>query len=283
MKTAYTYAILRYIHDTLSGESLNVGVALYAPDLRYASALCRPTYARLSRVFPGLDGEAFKGMMRFVQARFEEAGSRLRDELSLAPPPGTVLDLAHGFLPHDDSSLQWSTVGSGLSDDPSRTLEQLYERLVMKYDEKQPRESRTDDEVWRSYRRILEARNVLAHLHPKTIAVADDAVEFQYAWKNRIWHCLEPISFDLSTPDSIRDKAHRYLGQITSVKNSPEAFKVHFLLGEPRQHNLRPAFENAVKILEKVEVDKQLVRETDAEVFSARLLEAVVEHVQAGT
>lgn len=44
MKTAYTYTVLRYVHDTTTGEFVNVGVALYAPELRYASALCRTTY-----------------------------------------------------------------------------------------------------------------------------------------------------------------------------------------------------------------------------------------------
>lgn len=78
MKTSYSYSILRYVHDTTTGEFANVGVVVYSREGRYASALCRTTYARLSRTFPGMDGDAFKGMMRFVQSRIEELGAAMK-------------------------------------------------------------------------------------------------------------------------------------------------------------------------------------------------------------
>ncbi len=65
MKTAYTYTVLRYVHDTATGEFVNTGVALYAPEARFAGALCRTTYGRLRKVFPGMDGESFKSLMRY--------------------------------------------------------------------------------------------------------------------------------------------------------------------------------------------------------------------------
>src|SRR6266404_2302575 len=54
-----------------------------------------------------------------------------------------------------------------------------------------------------------------------------DEVEFEYAWKNEQWHCLKPLSFNLTAAESIREKAHRWLGQITSVKDTKETFKVY--------------------------------------------------------
>ena len=51
---SYTYSVLRYVHDVTSGEFVNVGVALYAPKARYLGALCRTTYSRLNKVFPGM-------------------------------------------------------------------------------------------------------------------------------------------------------------------------------------------------------------------------------------
>ena len=71
---SYTYTVLRYIHDVTSGEFVNVGVALHAPQARYLSAMCRPTYGRLSKVFPGLNAEHFKALMRHIQNSFEERG-----------------------------------------------------------------------------------------------------------------------------------------------------------------------------------------------------------------
>jgi Protein of unknown function (DUF3037) len=268
MKTAYTYTVLRYVHDTTTGEFVNVGVAIYAPQVRYASALCRTTYGRLSKTFPGIDGESFRGLMRFIQSRFEELGDRMRAELPLQKAPESALDLAHAILPRDDSSLQWSPAGSGLTENASQTLEALFDRLVTHYDERPQIESRSDEEVWRKYKKNLEVRHVLQHLQPKKIVVQDDEIEFQYAWKNGVWHCLEPLSFDLSSPESIRRKAHEWLGQIQSVKDSDEAFKLYLLLGEPQQDALRPAFDNAVSILRKVPVENEIVREENANTFS---------------
>jgi hypothetical protein len=279
MSTAYTYTVLRYVHDITTGEFVNVGVAIYAPDARYASAICRTTYSRLSRVFPGMDGDAFKSSMRYIQSRFEETGDKLKSELPLDGRPKTVIDLAQRILPADESSLQWSTAGSGLTENPSETLENLFDRFVTRYDERPPLETRSDEDVWRKYKRNLEARHVLKHLQPKKIAVQDDEVEFEYAWKNNQWHCLEPLSFDLRSPDSIKRKAHEWLGQIQSVKDTSERFKLYLLLGEPQQEDLKPAFENAISILGKVPVENEIVLERNATAFSekfAREIEAEI-------
>jgi hypothetical protein len=32
MKTTYSFTILRYVHDIATGEFVNMGVALYAPE-----------------------------------------------------------------------------------------------------------------------------------------------------------------------------------------------------------------------------------------------------------
>ena len=274
---AYTYTILRYIHDTTTGEFVNVGVALYAPKARYASAQCRTTYGRLNKVFPGVNGEHFKSLMRHIQARFEEKGELLANELPLNEPH-SVMEFALSILPHDDSSLQWSPVGIGRTANPSETLDKLFERMVVRYDEQPQRSRRTDQDVWRNFRRSLEERRLLHYFQPKRIAVQDDEVEFKYAWKNGVWHCLEPISFDLSEADNIRDKAHQWLGQITSVQNSDEPFKLYLLVGPPQQDQLRPAFDSAMSILGKITADKRIFLEQDAGNLTDLIAQEVASH-----
>jgi hypothetical protein len=278
MKTPYTYSVLRYMHDTTTGEFVNVGVVIYSPEGRYASALCRSTYGRLSKTFPGMDGDAFKSLMRFVQSRIEEIGDGLKSDLPLDGAPKSAMDVVLSVLPPDDGSLQWSPMGSGLTDNLPQTLESLFARLVERYDERPQQERRSDDEVWRKYRRSLEDRHVLKHLQPKKFTVQDDEVEFQHAWKNGIWHCLEPVSFDLSSADSIREKAHRWLGQIMSVKDSKDRFKVYLLLGEPQQEALKPAFAKAVSILKKLPGESEVIREDRAAEFSERFAREIATH-----
>ena len=274
---AYTYTVLRYVHDTTTGEFINVGVALYAPRAPYASALCRTTYRRLSTVFPGVNGEQFRSLMRYVQARFEELGERLAGDLPFTEKK-SVLDLAQTILPRDDSSLQWSPAGGGKTDDPSQTLEQLFERMVRRYDERLQPGHRTDEDVWRHFKRSLEERRLLSHFQPKRIAVQDDEVEFQYAWKNGIWHCLEPISFDLSASESIKEKAHRWLGQMASVRDASKNLKVYLLVGKPQQDELRAAYENALSILGKMPVQNEIFTEEQAPELANRISQEVTGH-----
>lgn len=276
-RISYTYSVLRYVHDVTSGEFVNVGVALYAPQARYLSAICRTTYGRINKVFPGLNAEHFKGLMRHIQNSFEAQGERLTNELPLAAP-SSVMEIAQSVLPKDDSSLQWSAAGSGRTDDPAQALEKLFNRMVMRYEERQTSSSRTDDDVWRHFKRDLEERQILQHFQPKTIAVQDDEVEFQHSWKNGKWHCLEAVSFDLAAADSIRDKAHRWLGQLASVQGADDPFKVYLLVGAPQQEDLQPAFQSAMSILRKIPGDKEIVLEHDALGLAARIAGEVAEH-----
>jgi hypothetical protein len=68
-KQAYSYSVLRYVHDVTTGEFVNVGLALYCPAMHYANAACRTTSKRLTPLFPSLDSSVFRALMRKVQTR----------------------------------------------------------------------------------------------------------------------------------------------------------------------------------------------------------------------
>lgn len=279
MKSAYSFTVLRYVHDVTTGEFVNVGVALYAPKSRFIGARCRTTYDRISSVFPGLNGPALKRLMKKVQSRFYEEGSRLQ-ELPFDGVPQSVINVAHGIVSPDDSSLQWAPAGGGLTEDPEKTLEQLYKRMVTRYDDKDDISSRSDDDVWSSYRKTLESTKVLQYLQEKKIVIKDDEVTFSHAFKNGVWHCLEPLSFDLASAKSIREKAHKMLGRIVSIQESGEEFKLYLLLGAPKRPDLQDDFAKAMGILNKLPVEKELVQENEAAQFSRRLEYQVVKHLQ---
>lgn len=278
MKTAYTYTLLRYVHDVASGEFANVGVVLLAPEARYASAVCRGTHGRISHFFPDMEREGFKSLMRYIESRIGELGDRLCNELSLEQTPADAGVLAKSVLPHDDSSLQWSPVSGGLCDDPAVKLEELYQRYVARYDDKFVNKGRDDGEVWKRFKNSLDSKHVTAYLTAKKIAGADDEVEFSHAYKNSQWHCFEPLSLDLAQADSIKQKAHRWLGQMVGVQDSPEKFRIYFLVGAPKAEQLRNSYESALKLLHKSRVDVEVVPESDADEFATRMASIVATH-----
>ena len=91
---------------------------------------------------------------------------------------------------------------------------------------------------------------------------------------------IEPLSFDLAASESIRDKAHRWLGQMASLKDAPERFKVYLLVGAPQRDELKPAFANAMSILGKIPGDKELVLEQDAPRLAADIERELETHTQ---
>jgi hypothetical protein len=229
-------------------------------------------------MFPDMDRDGFKSMMRYIEAQIDQVGARLQGELPFGELPVDAGALARSVLPHDDSSLQWSAVGGGLCVDPRQKLEELFARYVVRYDDKEVIRSRTDEEVWSRFKRALDEKHITARLQPKKIAVSDDEVEFARAYKNEQWHCIEPVSLDLALADSIKDKAHRWLGQITSVKNADDRFRVYFLVGAPQSPALRESYENALRILAKVPVEHSIVTEDEAHQFAVQLGDLIQEH-----
>src|SRR5262249_27225926 len=141
---------------------------------------------------------------------------------------------ARAVVPHDDSTLQWSPVGSGLTDNPDETLSRLYERFVGRYDKKLLHR-RSDDEVWRPVRKKLEERNVLAVFQEKVIHGGLDDIVFKHAWKNGVWNAYEPVSFDLADSEGIKSKAREWFGHLAAVAadGPTERFKPHFIVGAP--------------------------------------------------
>lgn len=274
-KQAYSYSVLRYVHDVTTGEFVNVGLALYCPSLHYANATCRTTSKRLSQIFPSLDTSVFKALMRNVQTRFRTLHDEINSQLALRSY-ASVMELAQSVIPHDDSALQWAPMGNGLTSNPDATMELLFERFVMKHEEANIVHRRNDEQVWKNFSRELEQQQVLKHFQPQTFTTADDELKFDRAWKNGVWHCLAPVSFDLASPESIRDKAHKWLGQITSVDSVD--LKLYFLVGEPSQADLKPIYLSALNILKKASSSAEIFAETDAANLSLRLAAQVAKH-----
>ena len=273
---SYDFCILHYMHDTVTRESINVGVVLYSQSGRVIRSQFRNTYARLSAVFPDLNPKHFKKMMRFLQDALEARAHEWENNLDLAGSE-SLEQVLRSTLPKDDSSLQWSPIASGMTKDLEGEIDQLFSRYVSRYDSQNTRERRTENEMWRDFKKDLEKFNISDRLTPKKITVKDDEMEFKHSWKNGKWHCIEPISFDLSSGDYFREKAHRWLGQLSSVQDAADAFKVYLLVSRPQDPSLSKAFEKALSILHKSPVEMEIYLEDESEklaqIFSDRIRE----------
>jgi hypothetical protein len=261
-QTQYTFTTLRYVHDVVSGEFVNVGVVVHSADSRFVGAKMRHGSGRVKHVFPDLNTRALRSVLRELENSFAHLAKKVNSQLDLAGFANAEA-VALSILPRDESALQWSPVGSGVSADLNATVERLYGRFVARYDVKGSAR-RGDEDVWRPVRDEIASRNIQLKLEEKILVGSADKIAFKHAWKNGRWHAYQPVSLDLANADQILDKARRWRGHLEAVQDgTTEAVDVHFIVGKPTALILQPAYRNALTILAKAPYASELVEEND--------------------
>ena len=276
-KQAYSYTVLRYVHDVVSGEALNVGVVMHAPAAGFLKVQTRKTIGRLKQAFPDLDRRAFGDAMQAVDRGFAAVVKQV-NTMPLFQEQTNARGHALKVLPNDDSALQWSPTGTGLAADLAKTFERLYERYVSRYDHS-PNKRRTDDDIWRSVRDKLMERGLDIPFQPKSVVGEQDRIAFERAWQNGRWHAYEPVSLDLADAEGIKDKARRWRGHLAAVADgTTEQIDLHFLLGRPQNASLMSAYETAKAILGHARFAAEVVDENDTEDLVASIERAYRAH-----
>jgi hypothetical protein len=274
-KEPYTYVILRYRHDPLAGEQVNVGVVVHAAKSGFLGAIVRRAYGRISKLFPSVDGTALRHDLINIERALQRLGKGdVGGDMIDRPNAST---LAHRILGKDDSSLIWSEMGSGLTRDPAKTLEELHARFVTQYDEPITAR-RSDADIWRPFRDLLLERKIDGIFQAKRIAGAHDAVEFDYAWKNGKWHCFQPLSFDLTTAEGIQEKAARWVGHMVGLKEAEGQFQPYFIVGEPSDLALMSTYDRAIEFIGAAPLQPKIVSEKKIGELADQLADKVLAH-----
>jgi hypothetical protein len=121
---AYQYVVLRCVPRPEREEFVNVGVVVHCQSADFLDAAWRCDHDRLHALDPGLDLEAVRSSLRFVE-------DVCRGEDRSGAAAAQSLGQRFGFLKAPRSTvLQPGPVHGGLTADPARQLERLLERLV---------------------------------------------------------------------------------------------------------------------------------------------------------
>jgi len=275
----YSYAVLRYVHDPVSEESLNVGVLIFAPAIGFVRARIQHEYGRLSSAFPNFNGDCYRNVARHLESRVNSLMEGGGDSFVLScATDGSVNDLVASVLPEDDTCLRLTESRAGITSDPSLALDEMYRRYVLRYQLQSKKDCRTDEDVWRLFRNTLAEAEVLPKLRPVTIRGDAFTHEFKYAWENGKWHPLEPLSMDAEKSQTLQDRALRWVGRVTALRKDASMGKVHMLVGKPQLESLRTPYLKALDLLRTMPGDMKIVTEDEAESFAGEFRDLVVRH-----
>jgi hypothetical protein len=262
-KTVYSFVVLRYMHDVFTREFVNIGVLLHAPRAGFLRFEKLSTLDRVKGMFPGLHSESLREILLFLASRTEELRSKTSEQLDRGLLSAETI--AKALLPMDDSALQWSAPGGGVTDDLQQTLKELFERLVLRHLKAHPPTRREDADVWKPFERELRERMVLARLQEKTLNVGELRHRFENAWQPQgsYLRLFQALSFDLLQPSDIVEKAVRWGGLIRQLRKDQD-FLIYFILGRPSGlGHFQKAFDQAFQTLSEETGRKELVREKE--------------------
>jgi hypothetical protein len=123
-RNAFAYAIVRVVPRIERGERFNAGVVLFCRQRDFLAARVALDTARLTVLAPDVDESEVRSHLDALV--MVAAGDPDGGPMAALPPSERF-----GWLVAPSSTvLQPSEVHTGLSDDPARTLEQLFAELV---------------------------------------------------------------------------------------------------------------------------------------------------------
>lgn len=277
----YEYTVVRYVHDPIANECLNIGVlALAHIDGKiFLDARFEQRYGRLSEAFSGFNGENFRRYVSRLQRQVDQMSNHVQQSNLFAPEAPRLEALAKELLPDPGMSFRYAEIAAGITDDPSVELGRLFHRFVTSQYDKKQGANRSDEVVWNSFKNPLKARHVLDKLVEKTFIADEFEYTFDHAFKNGKWHVLESASFDYVDTESLKRRATNYLGIGTALARNPEMGKLYLLLGRPSREAHVEKYERAKRLLsENLQIEHELVEEGDAEELASRVARFIEDH-----
>lgn len=237
----FQYSILHYRHDITTGEVINIGMAFYCPNTNYFRGKTITLFKRVLDIFPDTDAHFLRKYTNLINSRIRKISKEF--EAKQPKIPNSYENELRNLLPRvlipDDSSIFYGEIKFGLApiQDIEKIFGQLYYSIIEKYNSKKDKNSRTNEEVWKYYRKPLKKMSIASYLTKQKIVTINDELHFDYGWKNGKINILNPMSFDLQDTTSMRKKTNEILGTIFSVNLTNQVNNFYLLLGEPTHHN----------------------------------------------
>lgn len=246
---AYSFSVLRYRHDPIACEQINVGILISFEEGSEVVFEAAKNLHRVKSAFPGMDINLLRKSLKELKDYCGNILNRNKSDFFLGKQDmNSIIQNLTGI---DDGAFTWSDVGFGNCSNISKCKDRLFYRYVGMY-EIESVHRRDEGQIWKPFRDLLAERELEGKLVSKFISSETVNLEFKHAYKNGIWHCFQPISFDLVREDSMQDKAAKWVGNLYGLKSAEEELKIYFIVGKPSESTHANAFKRAIDLLKCV-------------------------------
>ena len=255
----YSAYCLRYFPNLVTGEFLNVGVALVTRQgawaVRIADDLRDPTC-----LFPAAQPKALRGILAQLRERLGgPATPSLILEPASADDPLGVIRRRTGAL---HGSLQWSeAVFEGTTSDLDSELAYWFAQLVQAADFDRQRvaaagEPRGTPKLQVLMEQEFVRRGVRGRLRPRRID-GYYPKKFEYTYQNGALSIFEPIRLRFKSAEPILKSAQQWRGLLDVMREQVQGPLSFFaLIDLPDEPHLRADVEAAITMVQRAQVDR---------------------------
>lgn len=274
----YQYQIVRYVHDRLTGEFVNVGIVIYMPESRFLKSRFINKFSRLSNFFVELNGHSLLGSLRQFEKEIDIISKRLNGN-DLFESFTSIEEITNSILTKDDSAIICCAMNSGIDISGQSALNDLFERLIDKYSHDTDKDTHDDKYAWRKvYKKHFDENGITDKLKEHTVHTSHDTIQFDKAWKNGAWNCFQSLSFDLKRTDSIKSKVYKWSGILSELENSNENIHLYFLtVSSNKKKGVKKFIEDTLNRQGK-NIQTTIITEKEAETFAASVKKEIEAH-----
>ena len=259
----YEYQILRYRHNAVSGEFVNIGIVFLDAENRFLRARVTEKYRRISLFFGHVSGKFLLTAIKQMEKAFNKIGNDWATDSNFKRP-NSLNDITVSVLPLNDNGLFFSDVLKGWHLDSQQAFNDTYDRLIGQYSDETSEQRHDDAFAWKKiYKQFFDAQDVTKQLTEHNVKTESDVIEFDHAAKNGIWHCFQPISFDLKKTGDIKEKIYRWSGIVNELKSADEPLNLYLLSLMPNDAALRKMIEQKLNV-EQPNLKVRIIEEQDA-------------------
>lgn len=273
---AVEYVILKYVHDQVTKEFVNLGVVVLGGD--YLGCRVLKKTGRITHFFPDANSRLITSTLKGVASRVEDVAADLPDIVL----GGSLERLITEILPKDDSVLQYSEVRRAFDPDPNAALTDLFQRYVTEYVHSELT-SHDDRYVWtKVYKDYFDKAGITRKLTSHKVKTDHDEIEFERAWKNGHWRCFQPLSFDLKKDEAVKDKVYLWSAKLGELSKTNETVELALLTAGPlseHKESLTGFIDEVLtaNISKDSKLNVRIVKEDGAQGFVDELRRAVVQ------
>ncbi len=269
----YSYQILRYTHDRITGEFVNVGIVLHEPNSKFLEARVLNKFSRISNFFGEINGHFLISTLKHFQKEIFTAAQYIESTTS----DEFLKLITNKLIPKDDSAIQLSEVKTGLALSADKALSTLYARLVEKYLEEPIQEKHNDSYAWNKvYKKYFDKYGITTKLKDHTVNTNNDKIKFDKSWKNGVWNCYQTLSFDLKKEDNIKGKVYKWSGIVRELETANEKMNLYFLTTVPKSESKKlKTFIEDTLTLKTDRLCVKIVSESEADQFAVEVKKAM--------